>query len=69
MVGTQVLQRRETLGLTQEELARKSGIKQFHISLIENERVKEVRSDTLRKLARALNVSADWLLELEHVGS
>jgi len=69
MVGTQVLHRRETLGLTQEELARKSGIKQFHISLIENEHVREVRSDTLRKLARALNVSADWLLELEHVGS
>ena len=65
MVGTQVLQRRETLGLTQEELARKSGIKQFHISLIENKRVREVRSDTLRKLARALNVSADWLLELD----
>jgi transcriptional regulator with XRE-family HTH domain len=63
-LGKRVRQRRRALDLTQEQLAELTGSPQFHISAIERGRVKEVTSLTLRRLAPALRVSADWLLEL-----
>jgi transcriptional regulator with XRE-family HTH domain len=69
MLGKRVRQRRRELDLTQEQLAETSGVPQYHISGIERGRIGEIRSDTLRKLARALRVSADWLLELEEKDS
>jgi transcriptional regulator with XRE-family HTH domain len=51
--------------MTQEQLAKISGIPQYHISGIEVGRIVEIKTDTLRKLTRALRVSADWLLGLE----
>jgi transcriptional regulator with XRE-family HTH domain len=63
-LGRRVRQQRRALDLTQERLEELTGIPQFHISAIERGRIKRVSSETLRKLAPALHVSADWLLEL-----
>jgi len=65
MLGDRIRKRRDELALTQEQLARATGLKQFHISRIERGDIKDVKGDTLRRLARALRVSADFLLELD----
>jgi transcriptional regulator with XRE-family HTH domain len=65
MLGRRIRQRRRELDLTQSQLAESSGVPQFHISAIERGRIKTIKSDTLRALARALRISADWLLELD----
>ena len=64
-LGTRIRRRRRDLDMTQEQLAQISGIPQYHISGIEVGRIVEIKTDTLRKLTRALRVSADWLLGLE----
>jgi transcriptional regulator with XRE-family HTH domain len=46
---------RELKGWTQEELARRSGIKATNISLLENERV-EIGKKRVAQLAKAFNV-------------
>lgn len=46
---------REEKGVTQEELAEKSGVSRTTISLIESGRADCVKTDTLSKLADALD--------------
>jgi HTH-type transcriptional regulator, cell division transcriptional repressor len=65
MLGDRVRQRRDELELTQEQLAAVTGLKQFHISRIESGDIKDVKGETLRRLARALRVTADFLLEID----
>jgi transcriptional regulator with XRE-family HTH domain len=65
MLGKRIRRRRRDLDLTQEQLAEMTGLKQFHISRIESGDIKDVKGDTLRRLARALRVTADFLLEPE----
>ena len=67
MLGDRVRQRRGELDLTQEQLAAAAGLKQFHISRIESGDIKDVKGETLRRLARALRVTTDFLLEIEEV--
>jgi transcriptional regulator with XRE-family HTH domain len=62
MLGDRILRRRRELNLTQAEVAEKTGLKQFHISRIESGDIKDVKGDTLRRLARALGVTTDYLL-------
>jgi transcriptional regulator with XRE-family HTH domain len=50
--------------MTQEQLAKASGVKQSHISRLETGDIKDVKGSTLARLARALGVSADYLLGL-----
>lgn len=45
---------REKVGMTQEELAEKSGISRYTISILENGRSSCVKTTTLIKLADAL---------------
>lgn len=45
---------REEIGLTQQELADKSGVSRVTISFIENQKYDCVKTDTLVKLADAL---------------
>lgn len=47
--------------LTQVELARLSGVKQASVSDLERGESKSFRGTTLLSLARALNVSPEWL--------
>ena len=60
-IGRRIRQRRRALDITQEKFEEMTGIKQSHLSALESDRIKIVKSDTLVKLARALQVSADWL--------
>jgi len=55
-VATQIRVLREQQGLTQEELAQKIGTKQAGISRLENVNYSAWKTDTLRKIARALKV-------------
>ncbi len=56
---------RKAAGLTQKDLERASGVPQNTISRIELGRNDETSTGTLKKLARALSVSADFLLGLK----
>lgn len=47
---------RETKGLTQAQVATRSGIKQSHVSQIELGKVRSPQYDTMVALARALEV-------------
>jgi transcriptional regulator with XRE-family HTH domain len=62
MLGDRVQARRKELGLTQERLAADSGLKQFHISRIESGDIKDIKGETLRRLARALRCTTDYLV-------
>lgn len=53
---------REKKGLTQEELAAKSGISRATISNLENNPEAVTTTDTLKKLAAALNVKVSAFL-------
>ena len=54
---------REEMQLTQTELAEKSGVGRVTISRLETGELKETTAGTLSKLARALDVSIDKLIE------
>lgn len=60
-IGIRVRQFRNTLGITQQELAERSGQEASNISHIERGTTK-LSLPTLVKIANALNVSADDLL-------
>ena len=54
---------RQEMHLTQEELADMSGVGRVTISRLETGKLKETTAGTLSKLARALNVTIDKLVE------
>ena len=56
-MGYKLRERREQMKLTQEELAKKSGVSRQTISSIEQNVNKSVSSRTLEKLARALDTT------------
>jgi transcriptional regulator with XRE-family HTH domain len=49
--------------MTQDQLADLAGIPQYHISAIETGRIADIKTDTLWRLAKALRVTTDSLLE------
>ncbi len=59
--GKRILQRRKSLGLTQEALAEKADLTPQAVSLYESGK-RAMRSDSVLKLAAALQTSADYLL-------
>ena len=60
--GRRVAELREKRGLTQEELAQKSGVSAAMISHFETGVRQRASAETLIKLARALTTSVDFLL-------
>ena len=58
-----IKQLRQKMNLTQEELAEKSGVGRVTISRMETGELKETTAGTLSKLARALDVSIDKIVE------
>ncbi|MCU7381052.1 helix-turn-helix transcriptional regulator [Clostridiales Family XIII bacterium ASD5510] len=54
---------REEIGISQSELAKKSGVGRVTINRIENGEVDTITSRTLVRLAKALNVSTDTLIQ------
>ncbi len=63
-LGAYIRERRQTLGLTQEDLAERvaRGVRQSEISRLEHDRVALPRRDRLEQLAAALDVSLGELL-------
>ncbi len=77
-LGTFIRERRQDLGLTQEQLAERVGdtIRQSEISRLEHDRVSLPRRDRLEHLAAALDVSigellvqTGWMQEGDHLAS
>lgn len=56
---------REDRGWSQVELSKRSGVHAMLLSRIETKAKKDVNGATLRKLAKALRVSGDYLLGLK----
>jgi len=63
-IGSKLKELRERQGLTQAQLAALAGLEQSHISLIENGRRPKVAAVVVARLAQALGVSVDTLLEI-----
>ncbi len=61
-LGERIKHRRLELGMTQVQLAEAASISQSLIAALEGGSREEVRSRTLRRLARALRCSADDLI-------
>jgi len=57
---------RESMDLSQAELARKTGLSQRSITAYENENTIP-RGNTIRKLARVLNISMEYLMNDEEI--
>lgn len=56
---------RQRLGLTQNEIAAKLGMKQSAWARLENGGVPDPRCSTIVHICKTLGISADWLLGLE----
>ena len=62
-IAGRIKARRDALGITQQELERRSGIDQGTISRVEAGQFAP-GSELLKRFARGLAVSSDWLLGL-----
>jgi len=63
-LGERIRQRREQLGLSQRQLAEMTKMRQNMISRLEHGDTPNPGADVLRRLARALTCSIDWLVGL-----
>ena len=63
-MGQRIRQKRIELGLTQEELGQKLGIKKSAISKIENGEVKAIDRDYIAKMVQLFRC-ANWLMDLD----
>lgn len=61
-IGERLLQQRRARKMTQTELAQAAGVSQGLIARIERGQVKDPAGSVIRRLARALAVTADWLV-------
>lgn len=60
-IGQRIIERRKTLGLTQEALAEKADVTTQFVSYAESGK-RAMRPENLMKIASALGVSTDYLL-------
>ena len=60
-MGYRIKEIREALGVTQEELAEKSGISRGTISALENGTARATTTKTLLKIASALDTTVDQI--------
>jgi transcriptional regulator with XRE-family HTH domain len=63
-LGKRIVTTREKIGWSQRELVRISGVGQNNLSALEQGKKPSVRADTIVRLAKALRISADYLLGL-----
>jgi transcriptional regulator with XRE-family HTH domain len=59
-----VIAERETQGWTRRELAKQAGLHEQHLAKVERGQRHRIEADTIIKLARALDCSADYLMGL-----
>ena len=62
MLSENIKRYRKKLNLTQEALARKANVSYNTVIKLESEGITDPRMETLKKLARALDVSIDALV-------
>ena len=62
MLSGNIKKYRDKLGLTQEALARKADLSYNTVIKLESKGIKDPRMETLKKLAKALNVKIDDLV-------
>jgi len=62
-IGSKVEALRSKLGMTQKNLADAAGIPQATVSRIERGIIQQPRLEVLRKLANALHVTVDYLID------
>ena len=67
-MGKRILERRKTLGLSQEELAERADITKQTVSRVENNQ-RELGAGNLLKIANALDISTDYLLTGQYTGA
>ena len=60
-IGRRIAERRKQLGLTQAQAAEKAGLTQQFFASVETG-AKNIRAESIIKVSRALNISADFLL-------
>ncbi len=60
-MGARIAERRKQLGWTQEQAAEASGLSWQFFACVERG-IKNIRSESLLNLSRAMNVSADYIL-------
>jgi transcriptional regulator with XRE-family HTH domain len=63
--GERLLLARRRVALDQEELGDLVGLTGHTIGRLERGQTKQVRSDVLRRLARVLQVTTDWLVAMD----
>jgi transcriptional regulator with XRE-family HTH domain len=61
-LGAAVKSRRLARGWKQAELARRAGVSQSHVSMIENDQLPRSSADVVSRIAQALGASIDELL-------
>jgi transcriptional regulator with XRE-family HTH domain len=66
-LGAKVKDLREKRGMNQKQIAEASSITQATISRIESGQVKQLKSEALKRLAAALGVTIDFLIEKSNV--
>lgn len=64
-IGQRIKQRREKMGMSQDDFAKVSGLCTSFISMTERG-IRTPRWDSLAKLASALGTSLAWILEGDH---
>ena len=61
-MGVKIRDRRKSLGMNQEDLAKKSKLSRARISAIENGRCNDILVSTLTTIASALNTTVEFFL-------
>lgn len=69
VMGQRIRQKRIELGLTQEELGKKIGVKKSTISKIEKGEVKTIDRDYIAKMIQLFHCDPSWLMDLSDVDS
>ena len=65
-LSRRVKRRRADLGITQGQLSMYSSVSQAHISRLESGRVESLGGEALKKVARALETTTDYLLGMSN---
>jgi transcriptional regulator with XRE-family HTH domain len=60
-IGSRIASRRKQLGLTQEQAAEKADLSHQFFACVERG-LKNIRAESLLKISRAMNMSADYIL-------
>lgn len=64
-IGERIRLKRKECGLTQDELAKKLGIKNSAVAKYENGRIENIKRSTIQKMAEIFNCSPTYLLGLD----